>query len=107
VKKRDLDRRITLATGETFKRVSFITQTFLEEIVEALVTEGSVDLRGFGRIALRKQKGTPPPGRRYGGKAPTTAPLHRFRICFTKSARLRKEIQLAKKEKRHGQVWRR
>jgi len=103
-KKRDLDTRITVATGEAFKRVSFITQTFLEEIVAALVKEGFVELRGFGKIALRRQRGTPPPAKRYGGKAPSAAPIHRFRVCFTKSASLRKKIQLAKKEKRNGQA---
>lgn len=106
-KKRDLDQRVNLLTGEPYKRVSYITQTFLEEIVAALIKEGSVELRGFGKIHLRKQQGTPPPARRYGGKAPKTAPLQRFRVCFSKSARLRKEIQLAKKERHFGQARRR
>lgn len=103
-KKRDLDTRVTLSTGEPFKRVSFITQTFLEEVVAALVKEGLVELRGFGKLALRKQRGTPPPAQRFGGKAPSTAPIYRFRVCFTKSASLRKKVQLAKKEKRNGKV---
>ena len=103
-KKRDLDTRVTVATGETFKRVSFITQSFLEEVVSALVKEGLVELRGFGKITLRKQLGTPPPARRFGGSAPSAATLYRFRVCFTKAASLRKKIQLAKKEKRNGQA---
>jgi len=103
-KKQELDRKVTVATGEPYRRVSYITQAFLEEIITALVEVGSIELRGFGKIHLRKQRGTPPPGKRYGGKEPATAPLNRFRICFSKSASLRKKIQLAKKEKRHGQV---
>lgn len=103
-KKQELDRRVTLATGEAYRRVSFITQTFLEEVIAALVEVGSIELRGFGKIHLRKQRGTPPPGKRYGGKTGSTAPVHRFRICFSKSASLRKKIQLAKKEKHNGQI---
>lgn len=102
MKKLELDRKVTIETGEPFRLVSLVTQTFLEEIVNALVKDGVVELRGFGKIHLRKQCGTPPPGKRFGGKTPATAPVIRFKVCFSKAASLRKEIQLAKKVKHHG-----
>lgn len=101
--KASIDRKITHDTGENHRRVSFITESFLEELFAALVKGRLVELRGFGLIELKKQGGA---GQLKSPSAKNEdAP--RFRVCFTKARRLRVEIHRKYKEKHRGEIWRR
>lgn len=93
-----LDRKITHNTGEKLSRVSFITESFLEEMFSALVKGKLVELRGFGLMELRRQRGAG----QLNGSGARQDDIPRFRVCFTKARRLRVEIHRNYKEKHRG-----
>lgn len=107
VSKRELDTLVARMTGEPIRKVSYITETFFEELADALSSGGPVQIRGFGEFSLKKQRGVPPEGAlKNGGTSTRKDHGIRFRVCFTKSAGLRREIWRKFKEKHHGKVWR-
>lgn len=46
--KRDIVRRVTLETGVEMALAAHVVQRVLDSITEALATDGSIELRGFG-----------------------------------------------------------
>jgi len=105
VKKSLLDNLVARETGEHLRDVSYITQVFLDELAKAIASGEPVRLRGFGTFTLTKMRGAPPPHKRFGD-VPAKSPdsLIRFRVQFSKSAGLKREVWRTYKEKRNGKV---
>lgn len=86
-----------MATGESVRDVSLVTDLFLQNLSEAISRGEDVSLHKFGRFKLRAQGGAPPPHARFGGGASSgeLRPRLRTRVYFSKSYTMKK--QLAKK----------
>lgn len=104
MRKSDLDKRVVQATGAKSSLVSFITESFIEEIVDALSDGKSVEIPRFGKMCVKKQRGTAPPKEPFGGGPRSTDPGIRFRVCFSKSRLLRTEVWRKYKEKQFGKA---
>lgn len=104
-RKSDIDREVILETGLSERRVKFITQVFLQKVMELLVEGQVVVLDNFGRFQLAEQGGAPPPHARFGtGEKNTEETGVRFRVHFSKAAAFSKALKQRNLEKSHGKV---
>lgn len=104
MKKADLDRETALETGESIRDTSFVTATFLRKLLEAIARGEEVQLSGFGKFKLAKQGGAPPPHARFGGgDNKEHRQRARFRVHFSKSTTLEREVR-RNQERPHGKV---
>lgn len=104
VRKSDLDRAVALATGESVRDVSLVTELFLQNLSEAISRGEDVSLHKFGKFKLRAQGGAPPPHARFGGGASSDELSPRLRVHFSKSHTLSRTVKRNFKEKAHGKI---
>lgn len=85
--KSEIDHRVAIELGLPHKRVSLITDTFVEELGNAIVEANGFHLVGLGKLVLHFEGGSlnvVPEG--------TTAPM-RTKLYFTKSISLKNQIE--------------
>jgi nucleoid DNA-binding protein len=85
--KSEIDHRVAIALGIPYKRVALVTDTFVEELNNAIVEANGFHLIGLGKLVVRFEGGSlnvMPEG--------TTAPM-RIKLYFTKSLLLKEQIE--------------
>lgn len=85
--KAEIDHRVAVELGIPYKRISLITDTFVEELNNAIVEANGFHLTGLGKLVLHFEGGSlnvTPEG--------TTAPM-RAKLYFTKSLILKEQIE--------------
>lgn len=105
VDKPELDRRTAADIGMAVDQVSFVTTTFIENLMDAMAEHGVVRIYGFGRFKLTWQGGSPPPTKRFGKQQSKEGQLRTMRVYFTKARGFTKAIK--ERQVPHGQTRRR
>lgn len=82
--KYDIDRAVALAVGMPVRDIKKITAAFLDEVSNALATDGEVELRRFAKLVVTVGRGMPA---RQRGKIIRVDKIH---------VRLRKKFSLTK-----------
>jgi nucleoid DNA-binding protein len=104
VKKSEIDRQIAKSLGKKRTEVRKITAAFLEQATQALVDEGQVNLRGFGRLKVVE---TPAwmPMETPGGQRLLPLGVQKVRVHFSKAESLTKALRSQpRKAGDHGEV---
>jgi nucleoid DNA-binding protein len=85
--KAELDNRVAVALGLPSKRVSAVTDAFIDELCASVVEHGGFHLTGLGKLVLNIERGA----NQLGKDVPPDS--MRIRLYFTKSRTLKEQIE--------------